>query len=415
MIHRPNILFIFPDQLSARWLPFYGNHLIHSPNLSQFAAQNAQFNRAYTNVPLCTPYRACLLTGQYPSQTGVTGNGMRLPVNQPTIAHHLNRAGYDTHYIGKWHLSGEKQNGWVPPELRGGFQHFIGWESHHVDHNAGLIWYDDPDTPVKLRGHETDGLTDIVCEELESLSSPESPFFMAVSYQAPHPPCSPPMADMQRYDKSVLDGPPNTDRDAWFKNIGWNADYGVEEFRKRYFGEISQLDTAFGRVLKTLEKTGLANDTVVIFTSDHGDMAGCHGLFGKGVMFDESVRVPLLIRVPRTAQCVVEKPVSAVDLFATILHLADAENPGKTEGRSLLPCMTGEPDTSTDVFIEHKDDCVIRGDVKLITKRNENDITHCFNLADDPYERNNLAQSLNSETRDSMLLALNQWRNRTRS
>ena len=107
MIHRPNILFIFPDQLSARWLPFYGNHLVHTPNLSQFAAQNAQFNRAYTNVPLCTPYRACLLTGQYPSQTGITGNGMRLPENQPTIAHHLNRAGYDTHYIGKWHLSGE--------------------------------------------------------------------------------------------------------------------------------------------------------------------------------------------------------------------------------------------------------------------------------------------------------------------
>ena len=340
---------------------------------------------------------------------------MRLPVNQLTIAHHLNQAGYDTHYIGKWHLSGKQQNGWVPPELRGGFQHFIGWESHHVDHNAGLIWYDDPDTPVKLRGHETDGLTDIVCEELESLSSPKFPFFMAVSYQAPHPPCSPPVDDMQRYDKSVLDGPPNTDRDAWFKNTGWNADYGAEEFRKRYFGEISQLDTAFGRVLKTLEKTGLADDTVVIFTSDHGDMAGCHGLFGKGVMFDESVRVPLLIRVPGTAQRVIESPVSTVDLFATILHLADAENPGETEGRSLLPCMTGEPDIATDVFIEHKDDCVIRGDVKLITKRNENEITHCFDLADDPYERNNLAQSLDPETRDSMLNALNQWRNRIRS
>ena len=156
------------------------------------------------------------------------------------------------------------------------------------------------------------------------------------------------------------------------------------------------MDTAFGRVLKTLEKTGLANDTVVIFTSDHGDMAGCHGLFGKGVMFDESVRVPLLIRVPGTTQCVVEKPVSTVDLFATILHLANAENPGETEGRSLLPCMTGESDIATDVFIEHKDDCVIRGDVKLITKRNENEITHCFDLADDPYERNNLTQSLNS-------------------
>ena len=124
---------------------------------------------------------------------------------------------------------------------------------------------------------------------------------------------------------------------------------------------------------------------------------------------------PCSFAYPEQHNVLLRISVSTVDLFATILHLADAENPGETEGRSLLPCMTGESDIATDVFIEHKDDCVIRGDVKLITKRNENEITHCFDLADDPYERNNLTQSLNSETRDSMLLALNQWRNRTRS
>jgi choline-sulfatase len=156
MTDRPNILFMFPDQLSARWLPCYGNPVVYAPNLERFAAQSVQFNRAYTNSPLCTPYRACLFTGQYPSQTGVTENGMCLPFDQTTIAHHLNKAGYDTHYVGKWHLSGEPQeNRWVPPKQRGGFQHFIGWESHHVDHNAGLIWYDDPDFAKELSGHET--------------------------------------------------------------------------------------------------------------------------------------------------------------------------------------------------------------------------------------------------------------------
>lgn len=340
---------------------------------------------------------------------------MCLPVDQPTIAHRLNDAGYDTHYIGKWHLSGAPhKNRWVPPEQRGDFKHFMGWESHHVDHNAGLIWYDDPDRPRELRGHETDGLTDIVCEELENLGDQRAPFFMTVSYQAPHAPCSPPGTEMQRYNNSVLDDPPNTGRDSWFKNIGWNADYGVEEFRKRYFGEISHLDTAFGRILGALDKTGLAENTIVIFTSDHGDMAGSHSLFGKGVMFDESVRVPLLFRLPGAKARRVDSPVSTVDLFATILDMAGVDARGEGEGRSLLPCMNGEPHPTTDVFIEYNDDCIVRGDLKLITRRNEDEVDYCFDLTNDPYELNNLAERLDHRKRDSLLSSLNQWRNRTK-
>lgn len=340
---------------------------------------------------------------------------MRLPTDQPTIAHHLNKVGYSTHYIGKWHLSGEPHgNRWVPPEQRGGFQHFIGWESHHVDHNAGLIWYDDPDNPRELHGHETDGLTDIVCEELKTLASSEKPFFMVVSYQAPHAPCSPPDRDLQRYDQSVIACPPNTEEESWFKHVAWNADYGVEEFRKRYFGEISHLDAAFGRVLDTLENAGLAENTIVIFTSDHGDMGGCHGLFGKGVMFDESVRVPLLVRLPGVKARTVDTPVSTVDLFSTILDMADAEAPRDSQGCSLLPVMNGRSHTTTDVFIEYRDDCIVRGDLKLITKRDEEVITHCFNLSKDPYELSNLAGTLNNETRASLLGSLREWRNRTR-
>jgi choline-sulfatase len=220
---------------------------------------------------------------------------------------------------------------------------------------------------------------------------------------------------MQQYDKTVLDAPPNTDRNSWFRNAGWNADYGVEEYRKRYFGEISHLDSAVGHVLETLESAGLTEDTVVVFTSDHGDMAGCHGLFGKGVMFDESVRVPLFIRMPGTAVRVVDCPVSTVDLSATILDVAGVEPDGIVEGRSLIPYMNGKADMSSDVFIEYRDDCIISGDLKLTTERNEDDITACFDLTADPYETNNLAQALDDCTPEGLLLALNQWRNRTRS
>ncbi len=143
-------------------------------------------------------------------------------------------------------------------------------------------------------------------------------------------------------------------------------------------------------------------------------MAGCQGLFGKGVMFDESIRVPLLVRQPEKNARVVDDPVSTVDLFSTILHIAGVEMQADAEGHSLLPCLNGEPYKSTDVFIEYKDDCIVRGDVKLITKRDEDNVTSCFNISDDPYELNNLVESLDSATCCSLLGALNVWRDRTR-
>lgn len=416
MIKTPNILFVFPDQLGARWLGCYGNETVKTPVIDRFASHSTQFNCAYTNAPLCTPYRACLFTGQYASQTGVTTNGMRLPLGTPTLADHLNSAGYETRYVGKWHLSGQPHaNRWVPTDQRGGFQHFIGWESHHVDHNAGLIWRDDPHKPEELRGHETDGLTDIVCDELEALASSRSPFFMTVAYQAPHPPCSPPSACMDQYDESVLTAAPNTDRQAWFKLPAWNADYGTQEFRRRYFGEISHFDSAFARVLDTLERTGLNKDTIVILTSDHGEMAGCHGLFGKNVMFEESVRVPLLVRVPDVAGGITDTPVSTIDLHPTLLDLAGVASPPTTQGTSLIPLIAGEGLEARDIFIEDSQDCIVRNNLKLVTRRDSDQIDQCFDLAKDPYELNNLAYALDLQTRQSLLSSLNTWRNRTRA
>ena len=184
---KPNILFVFPDQLSARWLGCYGNPVVHSPNLDRFSEESVLFRNAYTNCPLCTPYRGSLLTGRYPGQTGVSKNGMALPPEAETIVSLLNDASYNTYYVGKWHLAGAPQaDRWVPPDKRGGFQNFIGWESHHVDHFQGRIWEDDPEIPIVMEGHETDALTSIVCDRLENVV--EDPFCMFVSYQAPHPP-----------------------------------------------------------------------------------------------------------------------------------------------------------------------------------------------------------------------------------
>ena len=127
---------------------------------------------------------------------------------------------------------------------------------------------------------------------------------------------------MQPYEKDLSNYPPNTDKEAWFRKPSWNGDYGTNGYRE-YFGDISHLDAAFGRILGELEKNGLADNTVVIFTSDHGDMAGSQGLFGKGVMYDESVRVPLIIRVPQYKNHRVSNPVCTMDLFATLIDMTE--------------------------------------------------------------------------------------------
>jgi choline-sulfatase len=365
---KPNILLVFPDQLGAGWLPVYGNPIVRAPVLNSFARQSVVFEQAITSAPVCTPYRGCLLTGLYPSQTGVTDNGMALPPDATTLAHHLSNAGYETRYIGKWHLSGDPQgNRWVPPHQRGGFQHFTGWESHHVDHSAGLIWADNPDVAISLGAHETDGLAEIVIEQLAAV---QPPFCMVVSFQAPHPPCSPPDEFRAPYQNIDLMPEPNADRAAWYNQPEWNANYGVQEFRERYFGEITQIDAAFGRILQALDANGLADDTVVIFTSDHGEMAGAQGLFGKGVMYQEALHVPLMVRMPRQRVARrVAAPVSTVDFLPTLLDLAGCDPVHGAPGASFRPILEGAAgDARRAVFSEYRNRCVVKDDWKLFTE-----------------------------------------------
>ena len=390
----PNMLFVLADQLGARWLPMHGNAVVSTPNLERFASQSTLFERATTTAPICTPYRGCLLSGRYPSQTGVLENGHAFPADAKSLADHLNEAGYATHYIGKWHLSGAPQeNRWVPPRNRAGFQHFLGWESHHVDHYAGLIWQDDPDHAQELPGHETDSLTDLAKHQLEQCAQAEAPFFMMLSFQAPHPPCSPPQLYLDQYaDQQLLDEP-NADPTAWFKHDAWQADYDVARFRQLYFGEISHLDAAFGRLLAALRAQDLDERTLVIFTSDHGEMAGAHGLFGKGVMFEESLHVPLVIRAPNDSTGTrASMPVATIDLMPTLLDYAQAPVESHLEGISLRPYIQGhEPASERVVISEHHSFCATTSRWKLVTDGRALTASGLYDLVDDPYEMTNRA------------------------
>ena len=412
----PNIVFILADQLGARWLPTYGHPLVETPHLENFAAESAVFERAITTAPVCTPYRGCLLSGQYPSQTGVLENGQAFPDGITSLADHLNAGGYETYYVGKWHLSGAPQeNRWVPPEKRAGFQHFIGWESHHVDHWAGLIWADDPENAVKMPGHETDGLTDVALDQMEQASAGGGPFFMLLSYQAPHPPCSPPAEFLAPYENRELVTEANADRDAWFKHAGWRTDYDAQRFRELYFGEISHLDAAFGRLLAAMDRLGLRDNTLVVFTSDHGEMAGAQGRFGKGVMYEEALRIPLIARAPGQAGSLrVDAPVSTVDLMPTLLDYAGCRAAGPGEGASLCPLIEGRAGGPDRVVIsEYHDFCACAQDWKLITRGRRLEPAALYQLSVDPYELDNrLDDPACAAVRERLIAALSSWRAR---
>lgn len=389
--NRPNILYVFADQLSARWLGCYGHPVVQTPSFDRFAGQGMRFERAYTSSPLCTPYRGALFTGRYPTQTGVTENDMSIPDGEVTLPGLLSAAGYDTAYVGKWHLSGSPQaNRWVPPDKRIGFRRFVGWESCHVDHWQGRIWADDPDQPLVMPGHETDALTDITISELAARQN--QPFAMFLSYQAPHPPCSPPKEFRQMYANRDLFTEPNADADARYNKPGWNAVYSGREFRERHFGEISHLDSAFGRLMDALETMGLADNTLVFLTSDHGEMNACHGLFGKSVMYDEAIRVPLIVRGPGMRTGVTEHAAATVDTLPTILELCGAPAHPTAEGKSFAGLLRGldEAEPGRTVFSECGDlRAAVSGRWKLVTDRSGNPVQF-FDMASDPYELTDL-------------------------
>ena len=394
---RPNVLFIFADQLGAPYMGCYGHPQVETPNLDRLAGQSVLFENAYTAAPLCTPFRVTLFTGRYPVQTGIWQNGQRIPSVETPLAQQFNRAGYVTSYAGKWHLAGPPRKTWVPPQERGGFTDFVGWDCGHVRHLEQKYFDGDSPQLMTLPGHETDALTRIACERLTRHAEDQAPFCMFVSYQAPHPFCEPPAEYRDLYRDRPLAFRRTVDHDARFTGYGRGAgaDMPVNQWTERYFGEITHLDAAVGRLLAHLDALGAADNTILVFTSDHGDMGGCHGLFEKSVPYEEATRIPLIVRLPghhegwRT-----DALFSSVDFLPTLLGLCDLAPADSAEGVNYAAFLRGVTGAATraDLFMQLRDwICVRSGDAKLTVGCQENDAREFYRLDRDPFEETNLA------------------------
>ncbi|MFW5830431.1 MAG: sulfatase-like hydrolase/transferase, partial [Planctomycetota bacterium] len=327
---RPNILFIFADQMQAFAMGCMGNPEIQTPHLDALAADGVLFRNAYSDSPVCTPYRGCLMTGRYAAQTGIRWNNDAIPDGERCLGHFLNDAGYASSYVGKWHL-GASGNTPVPPEWRAGFEHFAGYQCYNsfVD---GVCFFDEDGNGREFDTHRTTATTDLALERMAKLA--DRPFAQFISYQNPHYPLEPSPGFAALYAQAPVTPRPNhapcevytptgspgspkpREADPNFQRYGrsWEA------FMRCYYAMISQLDHEVGRLIRWLRQRKLYERTLIVFTSDHGENAGSHGAMNKGDWWEESARVPLVVRAPEGLRGqVVDAPVSAgVDIWPTL-------------------------------------------------------------------------------------------------
>jgi arylsulfatase A-like enzyme len=418
-----NVLFIFADQMHGFAMGCMGNPDVKTPNLDRLAAEGTLFRNTYSCYPVCTPYRGILMTGRYAHQTGVVENEKSVPANERTLAAALNDGGYRTSYIGKWHLGG-KDNTAVPPELRAGFTDFIGYQCYN-DFLDQVWFFDEKGEKKDCKKHRTDATTDIAIERLEKIK--DRKFAMFVSYQNPHYPEQPSKEyedmyagmkihrrpncrDIDPYTRTF--SPPRTaENDPMYKKYNKSLD----TYLKLYYAMITQLDYNIGRIMSKLQEFGIADKTVVMFTSDHGDMQGSHGLKNKNIFYEESVRVPMIVKVPGSPKGIVsDELVGSVDLFPSILDYGSLPKEKSAEGISFVPLMTGKKPrlrSGADAVFSEGGDVpkseggpgkkrwfmIREGKYKLAVMQDDFTPTHLFDLENDPYEMKNLIEDKNSK------------------
>ena len=296
---RPNVIWVFGDQHRAQALGCAGDPNARTPNIDNLSQMGVTFTNALSGFPLCCPFRGSLMTGRYPHKC-VPGHEYPLPDGQKTIAHVFNDSGYRTAYFGKWHLFGWKERDCrgamyvSDPAKRGGFETWTGYENNNSQWDSWVHGGAGRDAfHYRLPGYETDELTNLFIRYLKERGDEQKrgaakPFFAALSVQPPHDPYIAPEEFMARYNPARLEMRPNVPHIR-----------RVEERARReaagYYAMIENLDWNYGRVIETLDQTGLLPDTHVFFFADHGDMHGSHGMLRKVCPFEESIRTPFLI------------------------------------------------------------------------------------------------------------------------
>ncbi len=331
----PNVVVFYTDQQRWDTTGVHGNPMDLTPNFDRMAQRGTHVFNSFTCQPVCGPARSCLQTGLYATTTGCFRNGIPLPPDSRTLAHHFRDAGYRTAYIGKWHLYGRGTTGPVPREGRGGYEYWLASNVLEFTSEAyRTILYDNEGEPVDLPGYRVDAVTDAAIRYIHA--NQERPFFLFVSYIEPH-------------HQNHIDDYPAPDGYRERYSGGWIppdlASLGGSAHRHLggYYGMVKRLDEALGRMLDALKSTGLAEQTVVMFTSDHGCHFKTRNAEYKRSCHESSIRVPTALRGPGfDGGGRISNLVNTIDLTPTLLDAAGIPVPEEMQGSSILPLTVGD-------------------------------------------------------------------------
>ena len=417
---KPNILLIMADQMTPFMLEACGGTGARTKNLTALAARSANYTNAYTPSPICVPARSCMMTGLYTSTTGCYDNGDPYHSFIPTFAHYLTNAGYETVLAGKMHFIGADQlhgfqrrlntdvypSGFIwsyplPPENDPNFQAFD-FTPQYLAENIGSGWSKELQYDEETHFKSLEYLRHV----------PDRPWMLTVSFTNPHPPYKVPRKYWEIYEDADIPLPEYPDdMDEQYSDFDhairrWHGLHmRGEEIRepenliamRRGFAALAHyVDDKIGEILEVLEEKGMRDDTIVIVTSDHGEMLGEKGMIQKRSLYEWSARIPLFIDIPGVAARQIDTPVSLLDLPATLVDIADQKPVQPMEGRSLLASVHGEELGVIPVISEYHGEGIMRP--SFMVRLGDWKYHYChgsspqlFNLADDPGEWNNRA------------------------
>jgi arylsulfatase A-like enzyme len=335
MKRQPNVVFVFSDQHRAQAVGYAGDPNVRTPVMDQLASQGINFTTAVSAVPVCSPYRACLLTGQYPLTHGIFVNDVNLSHQSVTLADAFSDAGYDTAYIGKWHVDGHGRSSFIPPERHLGFDFWRVLECSH-NYNQSYYYADDDPTVRMWDGYDAEAQT-VAAQDYIRQHSKEKPFLLVLSWGPPHNPYqTAPQQFKDQYKSQEIQLRPN---------VPLEYSDTAQKQLAGYYAHISALDQYLGELQQTIKDVGLDEDTIFIYTSDHGDMLWSQGEQRKQRPWDESILVPFLLMYPALFGKdgrEVSIPINSPDIMPTLLGLCDIPVPATVEGKNYAPYLLGE-------------------------------------------------------------------------
>lgn len=410
-----NVVFILSDDHRFDAMSFLGHQLAQTPHMDAMAANGVYLKNAFVTTSLCSPSRASILTGLYTFRHRVIDNNRLVPKGTIFFPQYLQKAGYATAFIGKWHMGGASD------EPRPGFDHWVSFrgQGHYLPPNPDYTLNVDGKR-VKQKGYITDELTDYAVDWLAQQNPKEKPFFLYLSHKAVHARFVPRKRDAGKFANLPFTRPvteANTEenyrnrprwvhdqRNSWHGvDFPYHSSLDIEQFYKRYCETLIGVDDSIGRVMDQLKKMGVYDDTLVIYMGDNGFMFGEHGLIDKRVAYETSIRVPMLMQCPNLFKggTVVKQMVANIDIGPTVMEAMGLKKPPHMDGDSFLQLAQGKPIPWRDKFLyvyyweknfpQSPTVFSIRGDrYKYITFYGLWDADELYDIQNDPDERHNL-------------------------